>query len=353
MRDRQALWLARHDVELRLALRTTIAGLLAFALAELIGLAQGYWAVFTAVIVVQPSLGRSLKASLDRLMGTLGGAVFGAAVALALPQGDALRLGLALAVALAPLALLAALDQRFRVAPVTAIIVLLGGATPMASPVASAAGRILEIGLGCVIGFVVSLLVLPMRAHGLFGKGAGRFCALCAELVPALFARLAGAAEAPRLRPLNDRLRAVMTQLEASARETARERRSGLSREPDPAALLQVLRRLRGDLATIARLGGDALPASLAPSLDRLATAIADHFRACAAACAGEGAPPDIDAVADAFARNDAALAALRRELPEGASEPVLALGFALAPLSRDLADLTERVRAFSSDRPQ
>jgi uncharacterized membrane protein YccC len=36
-----------HGAELRLALRVTASGLIAFALAKLLGLAQGYWAVFT------------------------------------------------------------------------------------------------------------------------------------------------------------------------------------------------------------------------------------------------------------------------------------------------------------------
>ncbi len=73
-------WLATHGAELRLALRVTASGLIAFALAKVLGLAQGYWAVFTAIIVVQGSVGGSLKAGIDRLLGTLGGAAYGALV---------------------------------------------------------------------------------------------------------------------------------------------------------------------------------------------------------------------------------------------------------------------------------
>ena len=60
----------RRGGELRLALRTTLAGLITFALAELLNLPQGYWAVLTSVIIMQGSVGGSLKAGIDRLIGS-------------------------------------------------------------------------------------------------------------------------------------------------------------------------------------------------------------------------------------------------------------------------------------------
>jgi len=156
-------WLGRRGAELRLSLRMTVAGLLAFALAELLGLAQGYWAVLTAVIVVQASIGGSLKAGIDRLVGTLGGAAYGALVGLLVPHAEPVVRGAALALSVAPLALLATLKASFRVAPITAVIVLLGGAAQQDGPLASAIGRVTEIGLGCIVGLGVSLLVLPAR----------------------------------------------------------------------------------------------------------------------------------------------------------------------------------------------
>ena len=53
----------------------TVAGLLTFGLGELLGVQQVYWAVLTAVIVMQASVGGSIKATLDRLLGTIAGAV--------------------------------------------------------------------------------------------------------------------------------------------------------------------------------------------------------------------------------------------------------------------------------------
>jgi uncharacterized membrane protein YccC len=53
----------------------TIAALAAFALAEFLHLPLPLWAVMTAVIVTQMSVGRALKATFDYLLGTLGGAI--------------------------------------------------------------------------------------------------------------------------------------------------------------------------------------------------------------------------------------------------------------------------------------
>src|SRR5690606_37163884 len=99
-------------------------------LARLLGFAHGYWAVITAIIVIQSSLGGSLKAAVDRLAGTLAGALYGALVAIALPHAEGWGLGLALVAAIAPLALLAAIKPSFKAAPITAFIVLV----PLSGP---------------------------------------------------------------------------------------------------------------------------------------------------------------------------------------------------------------------------
>jgi uncharacterized membrane protein YccC len=118
-------WLARHRLEVGLAVRMSAAGLITFAVAHWLGLTQIYWAVLTAVIVTQVSIGGSLKAMLDRFIGTIGGAGWGVAVTLTLPHQSTISTGLALAIALVPLAALVAFRPGYRVAPVTAVIVLL------------------------------------------------------------------------------------------------------------------------------------------------------------------------------------------------------------------------------------
>ena len=69
-------FMEKRGSELRLALRTTLAGLATFALAEALRLPQGYWAVLTSVIIMQGSVGGSLKAGVDRLVGSFAGAIW-------------------------------------------------------------------------------------------------------------------------------------------------------------------------------------------------------------------------------------------------------------------------------------
>ena len=143
-------WLGTRRAELRLAVRVAVGGVASFAVAHYLGLPQGYWAVFTAVIVTQASIGGSLKATIDRFIGTLGGAIYGAVVAMVIPHQEPAGLGLALALALLPLGFVSAIDARFRVAPVTAVIVLL-------SPVGSQASvSVLSIDAGAGIAPVSS-----------------------------------------------------------------------------------------------------------------------------------------------------------------------------------------------------
>src|SRR5258708_8331137 len=157
-------WCRRRGAEFRLSLRMTAAGLVAYALAEAFGLAQGYWAVLTAIIVVQASLGGSLQAVIARLVGTPGGPAFGAAIALLVPPPGTPVTAIALVLALAPLALFTAIYPGFRMAPVTAVIVLLGAASAQAGPLEAAAAPRVHIGVRRIGRLGAPPLVVPARA---------------------------------------------------------------------------------------------------------------------------------------------------------------------------------------------
>ena len=345
-------WAAAHGAELRLWVRMMVAGLFAFGLAELAHLPQGYWAVLTAILVMQTSVGGSVKATFDRLMGTLSGAVYGGLVAFGLPHEDALALGLALAVALAPLALLAALNASFRIAPVTAIIVLMSSTSQNLGPMTSAATRCAEIMLGSIVGLGTALLVLPARAHGLLREAAANMLALLAELLPALLDGLAGSADKARIAELQKRIRASLGQLERVATDARQERKTFLTQEFDPDPLVRGLLRLRHDLVMIGRAAAEPLPQGI---LDRLRDALANLGMAHKAFLGAAGAAlvvgtkgpslADIEHALDAFGKE---LAALRREgltraLPGEAVGRLFALGFALEQLRQDLQNLSSR----------
>src|SRR6185437_14566522 len=290
---------------------------------------------------------------IDRLLGTLGGAFYGALVGLIIPHAEPFSRGATLAVAVAPLALLAAMRASFRIAPVTAIIVLLSTSGGEAGPFAAAVARVSEIGLGCIVGLGVSLLVLPARAHGLVAKTASRNLALFAEVLGASSARLAGAADRRRLAALNDRLRGALRQLQAIGREAQRERCSRLSGAPDPETLVRGLRRLRADLVVVALASEPLTQASLAA----LGAPLAAALRRIGASLAAASELPSIDATLVTLAAYAAAMDQFRAsplalDLPAAETERIFALSFALAQLRGDLSDIALRAAAFAGRTP-
>lgn len=345
-------WLGRHRLELGLSLRMTVAGLLAFAVAHFFQVTQAYWAVLTAVIVTQSSLGGSLKATVDRFVSTLIGAGWGVAVTSAVPHPDIVSTGLALAIALIPLSLLVGFRPSYRVAPVTAVIVLFGHAAS-GGVVDTALDRVFEIGLGSIVALAVALTVTPVRAHKALYAAAGSALAPMAEQAVTVLGGVRTKLDPGAVTRLHDRIRAAIETANTTAAEAARERRSYMSDAPDPEPLVRTLRRVSHDLVIVAR----ALPTPLPdPVRDRLADAASALGAAFAAAMTALGvalttgaAPPPPEAIDAAFAGYAETMAGLRRDgltraLADGDVERVFGLYFGLEELRRNLDELTARV---------
>src|SRR3974377_2575315 len=94
-------------------------------------------------------------------MGACGGVAYGVALAILIPHDNEWALLAVPAPAAAPLAFIAAFRANFNVLPVTAIIVLLVPSMQHVSPTVSALDRVLEVTVGGVVGFIVSVLVCP------------------------------------------------------------------------------------------------------------------------------------------------------------------------------------------------
>jgi uncharacterized membrane protein YccC len=351
-------WLGRHRGELRLALRVTVAALAAFAFSELIALPQSYQAVLTTVIVLQASLGGSLKSSLDRLVGAVGGGLWGGLVALSMPDPDlAARFG-ALALGVAPLALVAAFNPAYRVAPITAIIVLLSPFSSESGPLAAAAERVLAIAIGCAAAFVAALLLWPARAHSLLAERAQDALALMGELTERYAAALSDALDIAAAQALHRQINAALAQLAAIGQEAVQERHSFLTAAPDVEPLLRTLRRLHHDLSLLGAALAEPPPEIVAgrlraPTAAALA-ALAAALRDGGAALAAHIAPPPLDDVAAAVAGHEAAMAELRREgtlrgLDGEAVGRVFALAFVLEQMHGNLADLAARTGELAS----
>lgn len=236
-----------------LAARTTVAALLTFGACQLLGSNQSHWAVLTAIIVMEASLGGSLKAAFDRFVGSLGGALWGVSIMLLLPHTSIRELCIALFAAVAPLALLVAWRPDHRVAPITAVILLLTPDVEGVGPLLPAGQRLIEIGTGSIVALAVAMFFLPARAHAVLGGAAGHALMLMADLLDSLAETLSGEPEPPNVASLHARIRRAISEAEAAADEAVRERRNLLANGPDPEPLCRTLRRLSNDLSSIGR----------------------------------------------------------------------------------------------------
>jgi uncharacterized membrane protein YccC len=354
------VWLRLRDrgPQLRLALRVTTAAIVAFLLSQFLTVPlAGLWAVLTSVVVTQMSVGSSLKAAIEYGIGTLGGAIFAGAVATLVPHNSEATLLLVLALAVAPMALLASLNPHFRVAPFTAVLVVLGSTATHIGPIGSAAYRVLEVGLGGLTGLVVSLLVLPARAHTLVIGAAAAMLDLLARSLPRLFSGFTRDLDALEIAEIQANIAAAYVRIETSAGEATREQMTYLAAEPDPGPLLRALRRLRHDLIMIGRAAGVPLPRQfqevLGPPLTRFADAATAYLRACSAALRARRGPPALTEVKQALDAYVEVIATARRErtmrdLPVDAVERIFALGFALDHMQENFGDLARCVGEFA-----
>jgi uncharacterized membrane protein YccC len=344
LRDRSA--------QLRLCLRVTVAALAAFILAQVFTAPlAGLWAVLTAVLVTQVSLGASVTATIEYFVGTLGGAIYAAAIAVVIPHDGEFSLLIVIALAVAPLAFLAAVNPHFRVGPFTAILVVLGATATHIGPLDSAFYRVMEVALGGVTGLVVSLVVLPARAQELAIEAAADMLDLLARALGELAAGFIHGADAAQIRELQDSIGAAFARVEAVAAEASRERY--LATPPDPTRMLHPLLRQRHDLVMIGRAAAAPLPGpllmGLGPPLARLVEVAADYLCACSGALLARRAAPSLDAVVAALQEYAAAIAAARRDrlthvLSVDEVERIFALSFAFEQLHADFIDLAGSV---------
>ena len=330
------------------ALRLSVAALLGLWVANLTGVRLPLWVVLTAMVVTQTSLGRSLKATIDYFAGTLCGAVWGGIVASLLPQNNELAVLGTLALVLAPLAFAAAMDPRFTAAPITGAIVVLVPQMTHATTMTSVVERVVEVGLGGVIGLVISLLLLPSSAYRLVRDQASVALDQMAKASAELIGGLENGLDSTAARRIQEGIGPSLSALASLIAEAEHERRVRLGSE-DTGPLLRSLMRLRHDLVILGRAAGKPLPTALMP---RLAEALVDsgrtleHYMVESANALRQQMPaPKLHAVDNAVQLCAAEVEAARRanalrQLSSDSIEHLFAVGFALDQTRRDLADL-------------
>ncbi len=338
----------RSRAELRFALRATIAAVLAFEASRLFALTQGYWSVLSAILVLQATIGASLEAGLWRLVGTLVGGAVGFLGAVAVLYGWLSDLA-ALALGVLLLSPLASGRPAFRIAPVTAVVVMLSD-PGHAHALEAATHRALNIAIGSVIAVAVALLVFPARAHAGLGPAAGQ---VLRQMALGLRLALARPPEPEAQRRVQDRIRQSLGRLETLAREARHERNAFLTDGADPDALVRTLRRLRSDLAIVARAMQRPWPAAVSERLDgplrALSRAVNSQMLALAHAAAGKQALPSLDEVDRARVLYDEAFQAARtagvtRPLPTEDLAGLFTLGFLFDQVRKELEQLAARL---------
>src|SRR5229473_4131614 len=350
-----------RKAQLALAVRVTVAAFGALAIALALDLMLPLWAVLTSLIVTQMSVGQSLKATRDYMFGTVGGAIYGGALAVLIPHSGEGALLALLVLAVAPLAFIAAINPSLNAATVTAVIVLLIPTFRHANPLDSAIDRVLEVMVGAFTGLSVSFFVLPSRAHGQIRISAARALELIAAALCELLAGLTRGLDNDALHRIQDGIGAALVELNATGAEAERERAARLSTGPDTGPLLRTILRLRHDLVMVGRASFVPLPSDLqtrlAAPLANVSGAIATYLRSTADALRTGAGSPALGPVEDALQAYAEEVTAVRGEgltrgLPGDVVERFFALGFALEQMRQDLKDLERCVAQWSETPP-
>ena len=358
-------FLLAHRAEGRHTLRVMAAVLTAYVIYAAFDLPQGYWAVFTTLIVMQASIGGTVGASVDRMYGTvLGAAVGGGAAALRTlsPFGmSATGLGAALVTACGITAYVAMLRPNMKVAPVTAAIMLLSSAGRL-GPLHAAAYRVVEIGLGSVIGVAATLVIFPARSRQVVAERTGAVLAQLGELLGhyAGWLERAEVEASEALHPLHDAIRAAIGQVEQAVDDTERERAARLGYHHLSPATPRTLWRIRSEAVAIGRALRTPWPAELRGRLSahgaRMLRTDADFLEACRTALAAN-TTVNRGEIAARHDQMQGAVTELRRErvTHEMALETVGAVfsfAFALESLYANLGDLADRIDEAALGRP-
>lgn len=355
-------WLSRHIREnkpqLRLSLRVTVSAIAALIAAEALDIPLGgLWAVLTAVLVTQMSIGGSLRATIEYTVGTIGGAIYAGAIATLSPPIGVLASFGDLAVAIAPLAFLAAFNPNFRVAPFTAVIVVVGSTATHSGPITSALYRVAEVGLGGAIGLVVSYLVFPERAGALARQAAGRMLELMAQSLPELMNGVMQGTDHAVLLRVQNAIGDTLARYNAAAAEARHERLRPFSLGHEHGPLSRTLLRLRHDFVMIGRASVVALPTSLqarlAPFLADVTKTSVDYLRQCSLSLNLRRAAPSLAPADAAFDKFALEVVTLRQEgatrgLPPDAVENFFMLSFVFDQIRDHFKDLARCIEESS-----
>ena len=332
----------------------TVSALVAFSLGQIFAVPlHGLWAVLTAVIVTQASVGGSITASLEYILGTTVGALYASVVALLIPHTTPLATAAVLALSIAPLAYAAGHASAFRVAPFTAVIVLLLAGRFQEGPITAAATRLLEVLLGGVPAVLVSLVLFPERARHRAKQAAALALEELAHVLPLLLSGFSAKSDPDTVQRIQDSLGNIVASFDTVVADERHEQSVGYGSKPSFGPLSRSLLRLRHDWVMIGRTAADPLPEALFPQLwphiSGIGSIVGDYLLGTARALNTDQFPPSkehVETVMHAYFCEVATIraAGLTQSLPANRVEQLFALGFAFDQVRNNLIDLERSV---------
>ncbi|MGG6894361.1 FUSC family protein [Rhizobium sp. BR 315] len=332
------------------ALRVMIACTVTYGLSQLLNLQQGYWAVFTVLIVMQNSVGATAGMAVDRLVATVAGAVLGG-VAVFLTPHQPLPIGIALICVVGIASFVSMREPRLRNAGLTAAIVMLthSQAVPVEVFVID---RIAEITLGGVIGVLASLVILPTRSRTVVLDRFASALDVMAQILRT-FAAAAEKGEAVSATEANIGLRQSLVAAEALLTDAQRERALWLARQGISDAIPRSLWRIRNDMTYVSHLLEAPFPAevvaALGPQAAQVMRSQADFAQACGKALR-DGSEIDSERLSEADSALEAAFEAFQNSKAAQSigfreSGRLFGLDFTLRRLRQNFLDLADRIR--------
>ncbi len=308
---------ARQSPSLRQGIKTGLAGAITYAMYIGWHLPQGYWAVFTALIVTQVTLGASWKPALYRTIGSTSGALAAMLLFLILGPGT-VRVGITLFVLASLFGFLTVLHPSFSAAGFTAAIVLLLGRIE-GSPIHTGWLRVLYTLLGSFVAFAVGALLWPVRAR----EGLRRKIANILDGAGVLYravtaAALQGIDNEQQVRQLDSQLhdlrRGITQQMDDARNELSFSRFNQGAYQQFVELADQVRRRLTAMAEDRSLYVHAQVEPGLVPSLANVVEKTSQNFTALSEAIRKNSAPENSEELEAAVRELDADLAKLREQ---------------------------------------
>ncbi|MBP0447294.1 FUSC family protein [Roseomonas sp. SSH11] len=328
----------------RLTIQSVLAVLISYLAAQWLRLPEPSWAVFSALYVIQGSIGGTITAARDRVLGAVTGSLIALACIYLIGLGG-WRTVLSLVAGVGSMSLIASLRPSYSYGLVTVAILIVA---PGMELIENAILQVAAISLGATAGAAASVSVLPRQAHRGAEYHLAQALAGCSALLSACMARML-AQDAADIQAAHERIDRELAEADRMVRQT-RLRRKEAHRVSLPRLKAQV-ERLWYTLAIADRLSTRPLPDAASA---RLAGPVRDATRQLEGllcdisdALAGGKLPvlaTDFRSPADQVARavEELRVEGLLHAMPREEAEQVFGLSLTWQQLTQNLGDILD-----------